>query len=152
VYCKDFLNLAGGDLLRRAVGPDVDRDALVHAAAHEGDVLAEDAAGVRAERAFLHLRASDALERKARRSGVVEHLNRVPVQGIDLIAQLEQRLDRIGVGFRRSILERIDSERVVQFCDDKKLAVSGHEVAIDPHHRQSRAEIGSVTCASVAPS
>ena len=138
---EDFLDLARGDFRGGSVGGDINRNAFVRAAAHERQRLGEHATGVRAERALLNLRAWDALEREARRAQVVKHLDRVPVQGVDLVAQLQQGLHRVRVGFRRSILQRIDGERVVQFRDDKELTIGGHEVTIDPDHGKHSAKV-----------
>ena len=142
VFQKDFVDLARCDLLHRTIGPEIDRRSLVETATEESDVVHEHRAGVRPNAALLNLRARHPLEWKASAAHVVEHLDGVSVQGIDLVPQLEQSLDRVRIGFRGTILERVDRKRIVQVCDHKELAVGGHVIAIDPHHIERGAEVG----------
>ena len=101
-----------------------------------------DAAGVRADAALHDLRAFDALEREARAADVVEDLDRVAVQNADLVAHLQQRDDGIGVSFARSVLQRVDGERVVELGHDEELAVGREEVPVDPDEVDDRSEVG----------
>ena len=73
---------------------------------------------------------------------VVEHLDGVPVHGVDFITQLEQGDYRVGVDFRGAVFQRVDLGRVGQFGDDQAGAVGGHKVAVHPHHVDHDAKVG----------
>jgi hypothetical protein len=97
---------------------------------------------VRTKRALHDLRALNPLEREPGRANVVKNLGRVPVDDVSLIPYLHQRLQRIGVGFRRTILQRVNGKRVGQLGDDDKFVVDEHEVAVDPDAVFDLAQIG----------
>jgi len=97
---QNFFNFTRGDLLGRSVCAHVNRRRFVATTAQERDVFHEDAVGVRAYCPLLDLRASNTLERKACGAYVVKNFDRVSVQRIDLIAQLQQCIYRIRIGFR----------------------------------------------------
>ncbi len=50
--------------------------------------------------------------------------------------------DGIRVNFRRPVLKRIDCKRIAQFCDNQKLSVCGHPIAVYPNGIENRSQIG----------
>ena len=143
VGLQQQIDILRGQRCAGGVAAEVDARRLVPAASEEREALvAKDAHGVRAHRAAHDLRAVYTLEREEVSAHVVEHLDGVAVDRVYLVAQFEQRDHWVGIDLRRSVLERVDGKRVAEFGDHQKLAVRGHEVAIDPHDIKHRAEVG----------
>ena len=85
--------------------------------------------------------AVDACEREKLAAYVVENLDCVAVEGIDLIAELEQGHDWIWINLRTAVFEWVDLGRVAKFCHNQACSVGNHEVAIHPHNVQHHAEV-----------
>ena len=142
VFHQDQVNLVRADFLRRPVDSDIDRDLFVPSAADEREAFLEHAHTIAPQGALFYLSPLDTGKGEQIPAHVIKRLNGMAVQGIDLIKDFPQRKDRIGVGFRRPILERINRHGVVQFGDDKKLPVRRHPIPANPnkviHHTQIR--------------
>ena len=99
VVQEQIVDLLCADLLCSCGCADVNAGCLVAATAQKGDALQVNAASLRADGALLNLRSSDALKWEKVAAYVVEHLDGVPVHGVDFISQLEQGDYRVGVDF-----------------------------------------------------
>ena len=129
---KDKVNVHRADLGGLSVRGEPYCGGLVTPRTQHGNRIEEQARGMWAKRALHDLRALDPLEREPGRANVVKNLGRVPVDDVSLIPYFHQRLQRIGVGFRRTILQRVNGKRVGQLGDDDKFVVNEHKVAVDP--------------------
>ena len=67
---------------------------------------------MRANHTLLNLCAVNALKRKQCAAHVVEDLLRIAVEGIDLVAQLDECHNRIRINLRAAVLQRVDLHRV----------------------------------------
>ena len=88
---------------------------------------------MRTNRATLHLRALVPLEWKTGSTNVIEYLDGVPIDGVRFVAQLEQGNHWIRVNLAGPIFQRVNLCRVVQFRDNQRRSVRGHELAITPN-------------------
>ena len=135
------------DLLRRDLGgacvdAEIDARRFIAPAAEKSDRLDVHAAGVRADNALLDLRAFDALKREELAPDVFENLDRVAVERVDLVSQLQKRHHGVGVDLGAAILQRVDGGGIGQLGDDQAGAVRRHEIAVDPRDIKNNAEVG----------
>jgi len=96
---------------------------------------------VRADGTALHLGTLHALKWEQIPAHVVEHLDRVPVERVHLVADLEKRHHRVRICFSGSVFKRVDRERVVKFRDDQELPVGRHKVTVHPHNIHNSAQV-----------
>ncbi len=105
---EDQVNLTSGDLLSVTARDEPDSRSLVTSSTDERDGFHEQAAGMCPDGSTLYLGSFYTLKRKQAASHVVEDFNGMPVERVDLVADLQQGHNRVRISFSRPVLEWVD--------------------------------------------
>ena len=104
VLQEQIVDLLRADFLGGCCCAKINAWRFVASTAQKCDALQIGAASVRANHTLLNLCSVNALKRKQCAAHVVEDLLRIAVEGIDLVAQLDECHNRIRINLRAAVL------------------------------------------------